>query len=535
MNRRLVAGLTAAACAALPCAAAARTTTTLEGGTIVFFADTLGMVARNGATMRLADGTQASGDTAYVDLKNDRAVVAGHARLTRGTASANADAIALDLDGDRVDLLDTASGVMRTNRTLATRTPDAIDAQRFAFPDVDDAYAYIRSRRATITPHAAVRFTPASFPTSVGGLPVPSYLYTFATGAGFGTTALQGSTFDQPYGLFGTRTSLTALHAQWLDGTGAAVGLQQQIVGGDRSYVTAAVDAPLRGATTRGFNAYTRMGERYTATLDSSSDLFGRRAHAGIGAAFGAAGGRFDFAVASGGFSTFDARLRSPDFPLIAGATLRLSTDVGYDALKGGYLTALPDRQRWSTVWRHGVDAFLATPVVRGPFGTSIATSFDASRTWYAFPHHLDQFTGNATASRELSRRYTVLAGYEETWSAQVYPTAQRLFYPPSATPFFTPDGTPWYGYNAYAGAAVSRTANLDLQFTPNTDTSVRMSLRRYDDFLQFDGIGRPLWEIHADARFRPFPNIGVALGRSYDFGWGGTRWVPRWTFAITP
>lgn len=532
---RLAAGFAVAVCAALPCAASARATASLDGGTIVFFADTLGLVARNGATLRFADGTRAAGDAAYVDLKNDRIVVAGHARVMRGEASANADAVALDLDGDRVDLLDLASGVSRTTRTLATRTPDAIDAQRFAFPDVEDGAAFIRSRHATISPHADVRFTPASFPTSVGGVPVPSYLYTFATGAGFGTTALQGATFDQPYGLFGTRTSLTALHAQWLDGTGAALGLQQQIVGGDRSYLTAAVDAPFRGATTRGFNAYTRMGDRYTATVDGSSDIFGRRAHAGIGAAFGNAGGRLDFSAASGGFSTFDAKLRSPDLPLIGGATLRLSTGIGYDALKDGYLTNLPDRTRWSTVWRHGVDLFLATPVVRGPFRTSIATSFDASRTWYAFPHRLDQFTGTATASRELSRRFTVLAGYQESWSAQVYPTAQRVFYVPSTTPLIAPDGTPWYGYNAFDGAAVSRAANLDLQFTPNLDTTLRLSLRRYDDFLQFDGIGRPLWEVHADARFRPFPNIGVALGRSYDFGWGGTRWIPRWTFAITP
>jgi len=197
--RAAPASLVFAACAVLlPGAAFARASVSLEGGSVVFFSDTLALIARDHATLTFADGTRARADAAYVDLKTDRVVLAGHARVMRGAAALGADAIALELDGDRVDLLDASSGVSRTTRRLGAATAAEFDAVRFAFPDVDDRNAFIRSRRAAITPHADVRFTPAAFPTSVGGLPVPSYLYTYATGAGFGATSLGGATFDQP-------------------------------------------------------------------------------------------------------------------------------------------------------------------------------------------------------------------------------------------------------------------------------------------------------------------------------------------------
>lgn len=533
--RRLAAFTAAASLAALPLAASARATVTLDGGTLLFFADTLGIVARDGATLRLADGTRANADSAYVDLRRDRALLAGHARITHGTAVASADAIAIDLDADRVDLLDAATGASTTTRALGAPVPTEIDATRFAFPEVDDTYAYIRSRHAAITPHADVRFVPASFPTSVGGLPVPSYLYTFATAAGFGATSLNGATFDQPYGLIGTQNSLTALHARWLDGIGPSIALQQQFVSGDDAYVAASLDAPLRGTGTRGLNAYRRLGSRYTATVNANDGFGFFSSNAALTAAFGAAGGRLSFGYDTGGFSTFDASLRTPDRPLFGGATWRLQADIGYDALRGGLLTELPDRRDYATVWRHGVDAFVATPIVRGPFGTRIGTTFDLARTWYAFPHHNDTFSVSSTASRAFSRKLSLFAGYLAIWNFQVYPGSQALFFPPTTLPSIAPDGTPWLDRAAYSGASMLRDENLAMQLTPNTDTSLRLTMHHYDDFPQFHGYGRPQWAMVSDVRFRPFPNIGIDVGREYDFAWGGYHWQPHWYFAVMP
>jgi hypothetical protein len=532
--RRAAAVLFLAACAAVPAAAYARATVSLEGGATYFFSDTLNLVARDGATLRLADGTTAHADAAYVDLRADRAVLAGHASVARGGTTAQADAIAIDLDGESVDLLDATSGVTRTTRALAPGAHAEIDAVRFAFPELDDRYAFIRSRRADITPHANVRFTPAAFPTSVGSFPVPTYLHTYATGAGFAATSLSGANFDQPYGIAGTRNALSAVHALWLDGPGAAGAFQQQLVAGDDAYVTAALQTPLRGSSSLAFNAYRRMGSRYTFSMDGFDGYGLRFVHGSLGAAFGAAGGRLDYRRFSTGASQFDASLRSPDLHLLGQTTIRFGADAGFDAQRGGLLYQLPDRRQYATVWRHGVDAFVATPIVNGPLGTKLSATFDASRTWYAFPHHYDAVSANGALSRKLSRHVTLFAGYDNFWSASIYPNAQGVFFaaPP---PRFAPDGTPWAGYAAFDGAAVARAANVDLQVTPNANTSVRVSVRHYSDFLQFDGIGRPQWEARADARFRPFPNVGISIGRAYDFGWGGTRWVPRWTFGISP
>jgi hypothetical protein len=36
------------------------------------------------------------------------------------------------------------------------------------------------------------------------------------------------------------------------------------------------------------------------------------------------------------------------------------------------------------------------------------------------------------------------------------------------------------------------------------------------------------------DARFRPLPNIGLDIGRTYLFNWGGQRFS-QWTFSVLP
>jgi hypothetical protein len=534
MRRRL--GLVAlATLAAIPLPAGARATATLESGRLFFFADTLGIVARDGASLVLPDGTRARGDAAYVDLRDDRAILAGDARIEHRDATLHADAIAVDLDDDRVDLLDAASGATTTTRGLATPSATEIDASRFAFPDLDDAHAYIRSRRATITAHASARFSPAAFPTSVGALPVPSYLYTYATAAGFGATSLPGAAFDQPYGLFGTPSSLTALHARWIDGSGPSLGLQEQLVSGDTAYLAASIDAPLHGIGVRGLNAYRRLDDRSTFTLAGTSTIYGWSTNAALTRTFGRAIGRLTYGLASGGFSTADLSLRSPDRPLFAGATWSVLADLGFDAQRGGLLTALPDAPNWPTVWRHGIDASVATPVVRGPFQTRVAATFDAKRTWYAFPHYRDDLAMNATVSRTLSRTISLFAGYAADWSNDVYPTAQALFYPPTLLPAIAPDGTPWPDRAAFTGAGMLRGESLTAQLTPNPNTTLRVSIAHNADFPQFHGYGLPAWAMSADARFRPFPNIGLDVGRSYEFDWGGTRWLPRWNFAVTP
>jgi hypothetical protein len=72
-------------------------------------------------------------------------------------------------------------------------------------------------------------------------------------------------------------------------------------------------------------------------------------------------------------------------------------------------------------------------------------------------------------------------------------------------------------------------------QLTPNVNTSAQLAVTRNDDFLQFDGFGPAPWAVTGTLRLRPFPNIGLQVSRGYAFDWGGVRWIPRWSIAITP
>lgn len=516
-----------------PVAATAKTTVTLDGASVYFFADVLALAARGGAELRFSDGTVANGDAAYLDLRTDRAVVAGHVRVRHRRETLAADVVGFDLESERVDVLALASGASRTTRALGTVTDEPIEAATFTFPDVADNRAYIRSRHADVVAKTSVRFRPAAFPTSIGAPPVPSYLYTYATSSGFAATSLAGSTFDQPYGLVSLPNSATALHARYTSGIGPSIALQEQLIDGDNAFVAASIDVPVHATNARAVNAYRRLGQSATVSFDAFASDGVAIAHSGFTDAIGALASRLDYTRTNAGFSSLVASVRTPARPLFAGATWSLSADFGYDAQRGGLLALLPDDASYGTLWHHRLDGFVASPVVHGPLGTSVAATADLGRTWYSFPHHVDALQTTLSVSRKITKSITVFAGYIANWAADVYPGHQTIFYQPIAV--MLPDGRFWTGYTAFNGSTTNRGANLDVQYIPNPSTSVRVSYRTTNDFPQFDGFGRPVHELRADVRLRPAPNFGIAFGRSYDFGWAGAHFVPGWTFSVTP
>lgn len=514
-------------------AAAARPTFDVRAGVLSFFSDVLGIVARDGATVRFANGTSARADAAYVDLVNDRIILAGTASAARTTQNVSGDVIAIDLDAGIMDVLDATSGMREGKLDLANFADAPINRDRFAFPDLDERRSYIRARRATVTAHANVRFSPAAFPTSPGSLPVPSYLFTFAANPSFGANALGGATFDQPYGISGGATSLLAAHLRYEDGIGPTFALEDHRVYGESAYIVTSIDSPQRPNRLVQLTAYQRMGPRLAQTLDASADRFSGGAHYGLSGVFGKASARLDFSRFGEG-TTLDVAARTADRHLLYGITARLRADFGFDSVTSSELAALPDRANYRTVWRHGIDVFVATPLVRAPFGAKLAATFDAARIWYGFPHRRDRLNANLTASRRVSRSLTLVGGYASSYSYDIYPGAQSVFYPAPAPPRVAPDGTQWPGYSAFTGAAMSRGYTLDAYYAPGPNTSVRVSVAHANDFPQFHGFGNPPTEVRFDARIRPLPNVGLAFGRAYDFGWGGRRFS-RWTFTVLP
>jgi hypothetical protein len=495
---------------ARPCLAASEAR--IEGGVVLFYADSLTIVVRNGVRLRLDDGALAAGDAAFIDLRTDRAVIAGDARITRGTTTLHADALALRLLGRQIAALDTATGI----------TPAGADASAFTFPDLDDKRAYIRARRAQIVARTSARFEPAFFPTSTGAPPVPMYLYTFAAGNGYAATALSSAAFDQPYGLLSSPSALTALHLRYLDGIGPSLGLEENLIDTNNGFVAGAIDAPFRVRVADGLNAYRQIGAAGSVSAGGLVNDGYQQTQIGFTQAIGTLVGRLNYGLTNGGYSSALLSLRTRDRALFDGITWHTSVSYGFQARNGGLLTDLPDRSLYSTVWQHGIDLFFASPLIRGPLRTTLSATVDGSRTDYAYPHHNNALETNITGSRRLNRALILFFGYDARWSADIFPNDQSLFYPPSATT---------YGFTGYQTA---RLANLDLQYVPGPYTSVRVSYRRADDFPQVNFFaGRPPNEVRADLRLRPFPNIGVSFGRSYDFGWNGSRFVPGWSLSV--
>ena len=517
----MIGRITAAAAAAAGFAlllfapATAAATLRLRADDVAFFAGPLAIVARGDVAIDAGTAGRGRADAAYVDLRKNRMVLAGDARL--GTHAG--DALAVDLDRGRIDELSLAGGASGGD---------------FAFPDVDPHAVFIRAKRVAIVPHANARFSPAAFPTSVGAPPVPSYLYTFASSSGFAAQSLPGASFDQPYGLFGSTSSLTAAHLRYVEGTGPDVALDNHLVDGNRSFLVTSLDAPVSSTRLLGLNGYRRLGNRYTAELDGTANAQTFFLHTGETAAFGPAGARLDTSLYSGGGASSDLTLRGPDLPLPLRMTWRLQAGMGVQYQRGGVLAQLPDAASYTILWHHGVDVFVATPQVRLPLRATFNATFDAGETWYAFPHS----TGTFSATGTLTRRFgplTATAIYAQSQNVVAFGALQGLFFPTPSTVYITPDGTPWPGFAAYTGATTARLAQLGLQLVTSPSTAYRVTYAHTDDFPQFHGYGRPIDSVGFDVRFRVAPNIGLDLGRSYNFAWGGTRWAPAWTFAILP
>lgn len=495
-------------------AAAAKATLQVHADDVRFYATALGIVARGNVRVDVAALGYGGADAAYVDLRRNRLLLAGHAHLGR----ASGDALAVDLDRAHVDTLD---------------VDDGATAGDFDFPDLDPRDVFIRSTSATIVAHANARFTPATFPSSVGAFPVPTYLYTFADNTGFAEQSLPGATFDQPYGLFGSPSDLVAAHVRYVQGTGLDFALDQHLVDGNRSYLVTGLDDPLGDLRSFDINGYRRLGPRYTTSLSGTvADQTFSLASTQTGA-FGVFGARIDSTLYSGGGATSDLTMRTPDYPLVGGLTFRLQSDYGLLYQRGGVMPVLPNAAAYTMLFHHGVDGFFATPQFHGPLRTSIGGTFEVEHTWYAFPRAEDTYTATATAARRLGP-LTLTGIYTQSGDLEEYGKLQGLFFP-SITTFVAPDGTPYPGYAAYSGASTSRLAELGVQLVTSPTTTYRLTYAHTDDFPQFHGYGAPIDEITLDVRFRLARNIGIDVGRSDEFAWGGVRWVPAWEFAILP
>ena len=335
-----------------PLAADAKASLRIAASEIGFYAVSLSIVARGAVVVEAPEGS-GSADAAYVDLRHNRLVLAGNARL----GAYAGDAIAVDLDDHAVATL---------------RVEDGATSGDFGFPT---------SIRATSTSARTMPRRPHANALRAGSVPgldrrvTGDYLYTFADGSGFSAQSLPGASFDQPYGITGTPSSLIAAHFRYAQGTGAGIAIDHHLVDADRSYLVTSIDTPLGTGRQFGINGYRRLGARYTTSVDGTVARGFFVLHATQTAAFGLAGARLEASAFSGGGGNVELALRSPDRPLFLGLTYRLARSA-VSICARWRAPAARRSVHYQTLWHHGAD-LRRGPVWRGPFGTSVSATLE--------------------------------------------------------------------------------------------------------------------------------------------------------------
>lgn len=538
--RRLVLGVLAVALA-WPQPALAFTEYSVRAARINFFADRLAVLADGDARVGFPGGFEAHGDSLFVDLRANRYVWAGHVRATMHGERLDAVALALEADSRTVYAL-TGDELPRVEKytDFDPHSGEVVSPKddTFAFPPVRGYRPYIYSTHATIVPKVNIRMNPAYFPTGAGvTVPSPSYLFSYQNNPNFGAQAQPGASFDQPYGLLGTERSLTSAHFRYDSRSGAGVSVSDNVVWGDRAYVAAAI-GPLRRSPLSAFlSAYQKLSSRTSQTVTAAdqpgSDTLGYSFNQAVN------GGTVSLAFnQANSFLAGDLTFKTNAQPIAdSGFSYRLRAGYGFDRNHQGLLTSSADPLYYSFLWRTTLGAFFASPLVRGPLGTSVNATADLSRVWYAYPHEKDQITLGSTIGRRVSPQLNLVGKISQTVAGDAYGLRQRLFFPPPAANYRAPDGTLWPGYAAYEGYGSAHSYSLDAYYVSNPRNptiDARFDFTYTDSFPQFHGYGPPPYSTNLDVRFRPGTTIVVELGRGYVFNFGNQTWSPQWIFSVS-
>jgi hypothetical protein len=500
----------------------------VRAGTIGLYAASPPVLAASGKVRVHIGPLTVAADALRYDLGKNRLVASGNVDVSSPSGTLRAAAYALDVATGNASavLLDSAQPEAVN---LAPHEADGVvgraPAGAFDVPDLTGQKPYVRGPHASIVPGASVRFAPAHVLTDLGtSVPSPSYLFSFATNPSFAQQSLPASTFDQPYGLFGTPNSLLSLHALYNQGTGLGLGIDEHLVNGSKSYLVASVIPTIEGGRIDlvGFEQLTpAMSQQVIASRqDGYASVIYQLLHNERATVTSLT---LDQIL---GLETADVRVSSLSRPIGHLLTYKLAADVGYDH-DNGMLPLASDA-------RGGLEALLTTPTVRGPLGTSFSASLDAVRTIYNFPRETGTSVLSTFASKALSPSLHLIGQVQFAQVNDRYRNDQSFFYP-ALTPTL-PDGTIYYGYAAYNGASTLRTYSLTTTYSPNANVNLQVSLIHHRDFPQFDGYGNPPYSLGFDVRVRPWAGgPAIDLGRGYLFDWGGQRFTPAYTLSIAP
>jgi hypothetical protein len=501
----------------------------ISGATVKFYAFRLVLEASGRAL--LDDGVlHVSADHITLDLHSKRYMAIGDVTIAPSDAvappgartPAHGDIFGKDLDSQRGLLvaLDATPvrHVVEGGAIEGEPKPGLPPSEPLSPPDVGGEAPFATAARAVAHLGADVRLTDARVivPGSKS-VPVPSYVYTYSSDAGYVVSNL-GTIEDVPLYFGSTRNSVQGIHFLYRPDIKFGFGLDERIVDGQRGYLLASL-SPVFGPS-KLFNAtwQEQINQHTQQTLTSSSfeglgttnqyDLRDGIHHSFVELAAFQFHQSYAGTLAWQGYDTPFAKTGAFSQLIFH---LRTEYGVGHTPPEFGFPPLPTDVFLPQTVQRVALEGYVATqPLALGP-ATTMYASADDRFSHDTTPHLQTTQVYGLTLTQRVNRFVTLSGSVFDTPIHDGYPTVNQSF----ASHLDTETAT--FNYNHGRAFALLLTGTHQ---TASTQLP--------------GGLLVEPWVTSADVRFRLGPSIAIELGRSYYFGFEGQRFG-TYTFQIFP
>jgi hypothetical protein len=556
--------------------AAATTILKITGARLSFYSDYYALKADGDVSIALNASTHVTGQTLYLDLRQNRMIVAGAVRLSVQGVTQPGAALAVDFDQQRAYFIafapepqvKTYDGLDLSKASSSAAQPAGV----FEARDLSESVPVILAKKVTIGLRSYLRFGSCRV-APIGGVaayvPLPSLYINFAKNPNLAQTTLGAATAAAAIKLTGSANAASALALSYASTTKFGVGFQQNAVW-EKGWGVLSI-FPINQSSPF-FSAIVSQAPSQSFGLQASTLLNSYPS----GGSLPASKAQFNYVQMTQ--SLHDAYLQlnyqfgSSDLlatPPIQGAyglsprygpTHPSSVQVGLNSSTLGIGHLLDLNARGGYVYNHNGDGLqqfggvnytsiwspyagltLSTPRIglraegigAAPYLVLQATG---QRQWNSLPHSIDQANTNATLTQPISIG-SVIASYTISNVKDDYGAAQRQAYPVIA-PVQDP------GYAAFQGFATFRTLSLALVYAVNPYFALSVAGQQHTDFpapspALFtpvqptvlgvnplpDYLGQPPYDLPITARIRVNGSLSINVQSTYYFNYFGNTW----------
>ena len=545
----------------------------LSAARLAYYADEKMLEARGNVQLSLSNGVVLHGDACVIDLGLQRFVVAGHvtaqtaAGQFRGAAFADflpfrrSYFIPLETLPDRWTFLNDDYAHPEKGREMP--------GDAFFLPDFSGLQPFITGKTARIDPNNYIEFSPARFVFLGGTLATPAlpgYVRNFSDNQNFSVNSLAGATFDLPYGVAGSSSSLDTAHLRYDQQRKTYGAFEHHTVFGANDYLVFSLNPATQPSKQWNLLGYAGGND---AALNLNAQLFTYQyglvqplssngfVDAQYTRALRGSSVRFELTQS---YDSFLAQPRlgyygdpshpfTPNHPIVWGASwygydkrlansglfVRLTSGVSFIHDAYGVVTA-QHRDANTSYLR----ALLYTPVYRAPFGTGLNASYQVQRTWLSFPNRIDMQTAALSDSKRLSNRLALTATY--LLQSSFVQNINALYASPSNTTGLIPQPASPNGLPLIAGVLQQspivrdKAVVLGAAWAPSPNFQLTLSAQdnSYSPVQQPFVAGPPRYQTTADVRTRLSKTFFLDVARTYYFNWGDLRWSPAFALQVS-